>query len=167
MPDEPIAERPRMPEGFDASQHGTLPWSWALERLQTARNFWLATVYPDGRPHLMPIWCVWLNSALYFSTAPSSRKARNFTANANVAVSTDGAVASVEIEGTVAIEEDRSVRQRVADAYSVKYGWAMQVTETGIRFDDAIASPLYVIRPRVALGVTDDEVSRMTRWRFA
>jgi hypothetical protein len=42
---------------------GLLPWSWALERLRNARNYWLTTVWPDGRPHVMPVWAVWLDRA--------------------------------------------------------------------------------------------------------
>jgi hypothetical protein len=35
---------------------GLLHWSWAAERLAAARNYWVATVWPHGRPHVMPVW---------------------------------------------------------------------------------------------------------------
>ena len=30
------------------------------ERLRTEANVWLATMRPDGRPHVSPIWFVWV-----------------------------------------------------------------------------------------------------------
>jgi hypothetical protein len=55
---------------------GLLPWSWAEERLISSRDFWLASTSPDGEPHLMPVWAVWLAGALWFSSSNDSRKAR-------------------------------------------------------------------------------------------
>ena len=34
---------------------GLLPWSWAEQRLLAARNYWVASCWPDGRPHVMPV----------------------------------------------------------------------------------------------------------------
>lgn len=31
---------------------GLLPWSWAESRLASSREYWIAMVRPDGRPHL-------------------------------------------------------------------------------------------------------------------
>lgn len=36
---------------FPTGPEEMLPWAPALERLATARNYWLATTRPDGRPH--------------------------------------------------------------------------------------------------------------------
>jgi hypothetical protein len=30
---------------------GLLPWSWAKRQLETSHNFWVVTLWPDGRPH--------------------------------------------------------------------------------------------------------------------
>ena len=76
----PIASRPYMPgygvEPPDGGM-GLLPWSWAEERLIASHEYWLATVRPDGRPHLMPVWGVWSDGSLWFSSSEGSRKARN------------------------------------------------------------------------------------------
>jgi hypothetical protein len=113
----------------------------------------------------MPVWCVWHENALFFSTDASSRKARNFTANPAVAISTDGADASVIVEGVVSPVESYGLRVQICELYSVKYGMSIRATATGITFDDVYA-PLYVVTPTLALGVTDEVESRMTRWRF-
>ena len=54
---EPNARRPYMP-GYGivgpGEGRGLLPWSWAEERLIASHDYWVATVWPDGRPHVMP-----------------------------------------------------------------------------------------------------------------
>jgi hypothetical protein len=56
--DTPRASRPNMP-GYGilgpTQGSGLLPWSWAEQRLLAARNYWVASCWPDGRPHVMPV----------------------------------------------------------------------------------------------------------------
>jgi hypothetical protein len=50
---------------------GLLPWSWAEERLLAVHDYWLATVHPDGRPHVMPVeprWIFALDAARFEET---------------------------------------------------------------------------------------------------
>ena len=56
--------------GVTGPEHGTglLHWSWAAERLTAARNYWVASVWPDGRPHTMPVWGMWDDSTLWFTS---------------------------------------------------------------------------------------------------
>ena len=68
---------------------GLLPWSWAVERLARSHDYWLATVTPQGAPHLMPVWAVWHEDRLWFSSSNGSRKARNLGADARCTISTD------------------------------------------------------------------------------
>ena len=70
------------------------------------------------------------------------------------------------VEGTVWIVDSRDERETIARAYKEKYDWAVEVTGDGIKFDDDVETPLYVVLPALAFGITDDEVSKMTRWRF-
>ncbi len=51
---EPRADRPHVPGyGIPETLEGVLPWSWALERLERALIYWLATAGSDRRatPH--------------------------------------------------------------------------------------------------------------------
>jgi hypothetical protein len=52
-------------------------WAEARGRLADADLNWLATVRPDGLPHLVPILAVWVDGALHFVASPTFRKARN------------------------------------------------------------------------------------------
>ena len=81
-----------------AAPPGTrFPWSRAEEVLASARNYWIGTSGPDGRPHAAPVWAVWLNGLLYFSTGRESRKGRNIAANPAVAVHIEGKAGEVVI----------------------------------------------------------------------
>ena len=75
---EPEASRPHMP-GYgilDAEAGaGLLPWSWAAERISKSHNYWLATTRLDGRPHVMPVWGIWLDD-IFFELRRLHRKRR-------------------------------------------------------------------------------------------
>ena len=164
---DPRASRPDMPDyGLAPATggEGLLPWSWARERLERTRNYPLVTVRPDGAPHLAPVWGVWFEDAFYFSTAPSSRKARNFMANARCVVTTDDAQDAVIVEGTVGEVRDAALNARIVAAYNQKYSWNYGAGE-----------PFYVLRPRRVFGFiensdgpdTGDFAATATRWTFA
>src|SRR5437870_13479915 len=103
---DPHASRPRMPGyGIVGPDEGTglLPWSWAEEQLSTSRNFWLATRWPDGRPHVMPVWAIWHGGALWFSSSKQSRKARNLAADPRRVLTTEDSQNPVIVEGAAAL----------------------------------------------------------------
>src|SRR5437868_14690196 len=89
---------------LDAGQGtGLLPWSWARERLERSHDYWVATVGADGRPHVSPVWGVWIDDALWFSCSPGSRKARNLAADPRCTATTDNALEPVILEGRAAL----------------------------------------------------------------
>ena len=91
----PQVSRPYMP-GYGIAGptegSGLLHWSWAAERLTAARNYWVATVWPDGRPHVMPVWGMWDDSTLWFTSSTGSRKVRNLTADPHCCITTEDAL---------------------------------------------------------------------------
>jgi Pyridoxamine 5'-phosphate oxidase len=58
--------------GIASGRRGLLRWDWARRRLIAAHNYWVSTTNPDGRPHAMPVWGLWLNEAFIFGTARRS-----------------------------------------------------------------------------------------------
>ncbi len=86
MVDAPTPNPSRMTSpgyGFEnaTSQPGErFPWSRVEEALSGARNYWIATVTPEGRPHAAPVWAIWLNGSVYFSTGKDSRKGATWPA---------------------------------------------------------------------------------------
>ena len=69
------------------------------ERLERAPNIWVSTVRPDGRPHLVPVWFVWVEGRIYICIEPESRKGRNLDANPNITVALEDAAHPVICEG--------------------------------------------------------------------
>ena len=59
----------------------------------------LATLEPDGSPHVVPLWFVWPEDALYVSTTRDSRTWRNVSRDPRVALTIDLGRAWVEIAG--------------------------------------------------------------------
>src|SRR5215218_1904364 len=97
------ADRPYMP-GYgvlpETEGSGLITWAEAERRLTVSHDYWCATVRPDGRPHVMPVWGVWLDGRLWFSSGLQSRKARNLAADRRCTVTTDDARLPVVVEGT-------------------------------------------------------------------
>jgi len=139
---------------------GLLPWEWAAERLSISHNYLVATTRPDGRPHVMPVWGLWLDDAFYFSTGRQSRKARNLGANPYCVVTTDQADEAVILEGVAEEVADRASLEPFYEAYKEKYDW--DLVQMG--FDN---EPVYAVRPRVVFGVRErDFTGSATRWTF-
>jgi pyridoxine/pyridoxamine 5'-phosphate oxidase len=75
------------------------PWTEARDRFAEANRYWLATVRADGRPHIMPVFGVWVRDVLYFTAARTSRKAKNLALNARCVVAADVSTLDVVVEG--------------------------------------------------------------------
>jgi pyridoxine/pyridoxamine 5'-phosphate oxidase len=68
----------------------------------------------------MPVWGVWLDGAVVFSTSPDSRKGRNLERDPRVVVHTESGDEVVILEGEV---ERARLDDRLADAYEAKYDY--------------------------------------------
>jgi hypothetical protein len=160
----PKASRPQMPGyGMPESTKGLLSWKWADERLQKSHNYWITTVKPDGSPHTMVVWGLWLNGAFLFSTGRQSRKARNLEKNKNCVVCNEDAHEAVIVEGTAEIA-DVSIRRDFLKKYQRKYDFDMKGMEKDIL---AMKEPVFAVRPRVVFGLYEKKfMSSATRWKF-
>ena len=158
---EPVADRPSMPGyGLAAPDEGDglLPWSWAEQRLTDARNYWVSTADENGRPHSMPVWAVWVDGALYFSTGRRTRKTRNLSLRPECVVAPESGAEAVVLEGEAEEVADGATRELVAAAYTAKYPMGFPPDE-----------PVFRVRPRRVFGLieTPDRFTRTaTRWRF-
>jgi general stress protein 26 len=150
-----------MPAGYGISRgvEGRLPWRWAEERLRASRNYWIVTASPDGRPHAMPVWGVWLDAAVWFSSDGASRKAHNIGATPEIVVHLESGDEVVILEGRAEVVTDRSALERFAGVYEEKYGFRMDLQEP--------IGLVYQLRPRAAFGWTESDFPRTaTRWDF-
>lgn len=155
----PQASRPRLPKAFGvpASLEGTLPWRWAEERLEQCKTYWVCTVRPDGRPHAVPVWGLWVGRRFYFGGG--GRKAKNLAGNPNVVVHLDQGAEVVIVEGSATCTVPApDVLVRLRDASLAKYAvW----TEPSA----GSTEPTYVVVPRVVLA-WQHLPADSTRWEF-
>lgn len=160
--------------GVSGSSEGLLPWSWALTRLrdcifllgsmaQRQYDYWVATVWPDGRPHTMPVWAVWDGGVLWFSSSLRSRKIRNIVAGSDVSVSTEDPRNPVVLEGSASIVTEPQALQRFLDMMNAKY----DVSYT-MDFMDPAKNATVRVAPRWAFGVADGDFGGSpTRWALS
>ncbi len=145
-----------MPSAYGVPTDGSggerLPWSWAVEQLTAARNYWICTTRRDGRPHAMPVWGIWLDDAVWFSTSPDSLKGRNMARDPRIVVHLESGDDTVVLEGEV----DRAPRGATLDsfveAYDQKYGYRIDTSN-----DDY---GIYLLRPRIAQTWTEKDYPR-------
>src|SRR5436190_1377671 len=122
----PKSTRPHIPGyGLPKSKKGLLPWKWAEDRLSKSRQYWIATTRPDGRPHVMVVWALWLNGVLYFSTGSKSQKAQNVAKNPHCIMCTEKADEAVILEGTVENERSVALIREFIPLYEKKYKWKL------------------------------------------
>ena len=120
----PIPERPYIPESYgfsSATRHTPPAWESIGERLRTSRNYWICSVSPDGSPHALPVWGVWLENHLYFVTKRASKKGRNLLSNSKVAIHLESGDDMVSFQGRVVEVLDTQQLAKVAATYSEKY----------------------------------------------
>ena len=89
-------------------------------RLGAAQNMWVATVRPDGRPHLAPIWFVVSDDRWYFVTDPKSVKARNLHHNRKVALALEDGDDPLVVEGEASPVQPSA---EVIQLFKEKYDW--------------------------------------------
>jgi general stress protein 26 len=158
---EPVVSPLSAPAGyaFPQGQEELLAWAHAEHLLEQARSYWLATTNPDGRPHVTPLWGVWVDGALYFDGHPQTRWGRNLAANPNVSVHLESGSDVVILEGVAEdVTTDEALGTRITDAWTAKYG---RLTP------DPAGSGMFRMRPSVARGWSHESLNDGARWRFA
>jgi PPOX class probable F420-dependent enzyme len=161
----PAADRPFMP-GYGilpADQgSGLIRWAEAQRRLTVSHDYWVATVRPDGRPHVMPVWGVWLDEQVWFSSSLGSRKARNLDAGPRCTLTTDDALNPVVVDGVAVRVTDGDGIAAFVEAVNEKYD--AQMTP---EFQDPAVNGTYAVRPVTVIALTHgDFQGSPTRWRF-
>ncbi len=157
------AERPDMPDGYgiSGSTEGLLSWEWVRQQMTKSRNYWISSTRPDGRPHAMPVWGVWLDDKLYFGTARNSRKALNLAANLAVSCHTESGDEAVIVEGVVEEVTDREIFDRMTAAIAKKYPGMPE------KADPDPENITYAVRAHTVFAFREQDFPQSaTRWRF-
>jgi hypothetical protein len=87
----------------------------------------------------MPVWGVWFDETLYWSSSPDSQKAKNLARDPSIVVHLESGDDVVVIEGRV---EQTTLDAAVADAYTEKYDFRPDPGDPDFKW--------FALRPRVA-----------------
>ena len=166
-------------------QTATTPWALARERLANpapGQTSWLATVRPDGRPHLMPIIAFWIDGAFHFVVGEGTRKGRNLAADGRCVIATGSTTLpslDVVVEGHAEPLADEAAVRRIAEVLSGN-GWPLEARGDQVYGPNApTAGPppysIYRLVPSKAFGlpgmfgmdqVDQPDLPKPTRWDF-
>ncbi|MFN2562673.1 MAG: pyridoxamine 5'-phosphate oxidase family protein [Jatrophihabitans sp.] len=148
----PEPSRPTMPDGYGIpiTTEGLLSWDEVDERLRAAKHYWLATVRPDGTPHSVPRWGVWVDGRFYYDGAPTTRHVRNLEKNPACTLTLESGTEVVIVEGvsTATSADPAGLGATLAAAFE-KY--APDYAPTADSWSDE-GGGLRVITPRRALA---------------
>lgn len=123
---EPVSDRPHMPDGYGVPEtvDGLLPWATVEQALVESLHYWLSTVRPDGRPHVVPRWGVWMRRAFWYDGSPDTIHARNLRVNPEVVLTLESGEHAVILEGSAAPSAPvgGALGQALSERFVAKYG---------------------------------------------
>jgi hypothetical protein len=151
----------------------SLDWTDVEGRLASGGWFWLASVRPDGAPHMMPLFAAWSESVLFVASKQSALKSRNLDADGRCVVSTEADGAHLVVEGVASRVHDRETLQRASAVFQQIYAWP--TTVDGDQLDAGYGAPtsggppyrVYQIAPTKIFALPIDGSFLPTRLRFA
>lgn len=160
---------------LDIYGHAPLPWSRPLEQLQAViffgRPAFLGTVGLDGRPHSAAVAALWLDSSIYFTSGPGTRKSRNLAVNPACTISASLPTIDIVFEGEAARVTDALTLEHLA-ARCREAEWPVTVEDgafTGPYSAPSAGPPpwyLYRFTFHTAVGNATAEPHGATLWRF-
>lgn len=157
-----------MPAGYGVpnTTDGLLDWSDVEARLVAAPQYWMATTRPDGRPHVVPRWGVWVDGRFWYDGAPTTVHARNLAANSSCTLHLEDGWKAVVIDGvsTPAAPPGVDFGARLADAFADKYT-DRGYTPAPDAWEGPGAGGLVVFAPTKAVAWFDFP-NDVTRFRF-
>lgn len=118
-----VPEPLNLPEAYGRPTR-TLGWDEVRARLEASPHYWVATVRPDGRPHLVPKDGLWLDGRLWFGGSPNTVNHRNLTEDGNVAVHVGDGTSCAIVEGVAdLVRADDDTAARLSQRSKEKYGY--------------------------------------------
>ena len=153
----PRAEQLTIPSLY-GSPSTLLSWDDVDTRLGEAKQYWVATTRPDGRPHVVPHDGLWFGERWWFGGSDTTVKHRNLLGNPAMSLHLEDAVAAVVVEGRCHIATPTQAEAEDLAARSAgKYGMAPP--------PEVYLQGVWCLVPRRAMAWTDVSVDA-TRFVF-
>jgi hypothetical protein len=155
-----------MPAGYGLDRaDGFVAWDDVEERLRESLHYWLATTRPDGRPHVVPRWGVWLDGTFWYDGSPETVHVRNLDVSTSAVLHLESGheVTIVEGESLVPDPITGELGERLAAEYARKYG--PQYTPSADAWSGEIAGGMRRIDP-VKVIAWSEFPKDLTRFTF-
>jgi general stress protein 26 len=122
----PTATAARFPAEYGQTREslGELqPWDEVAARIAAARNYFVATTTPEGRPHVRPVDGTFVEGVLCFGGSPQTRWVRHVQERPEVSICLPDDDQAVILEGRVELITDPEslVWKALAPAQAAKY----------------------------------------------
>ena len=155
-----------MPRGYGAkSATAYVDWEAVVDRLIESKHYWLATTRPDGRPHVVPRWGVWLDERFWSDGSPETLHVRNLEVDSRCTLNLENGRQVVIVEGRSLMPDavTGELGERLAAEYSRKYSPEYQPSPD--QWSGELAGGMRYLAPEKVLAwnsFPDD----LTRFRF-
>ena len=160
--------RDRLDQGIDQAP-GTAPGAEGPNR----HTCWLATINPDGSPHVTGVGALWVDGEFWFETGEGSRKGRNLAGDARCTLSVATFGFDLVVEGDALPVRDPATVAAMAARWAAQ-GWPCRVDESGTALTADYSAPsagpppwvVYRLVPRAATALVTVAPGGATRFRF-
>jgi len=134
---------------------------------------WLATLNPDGSPHVTGVGALWVDDAFWFETGERTRKARNLARDPRATISVATRGFDLVVDGTAEQITDPPTVAAMAARWADD-GWPVEVDDTGRSLTAPFSAPsagpppwfVYRLTPHRATALATVEPGGATRWTF-
>jgi PPOX class probable F420-dependent enzyme len=134
---------------------------------------WLATVNPDGSPHVTGVGALWADGCFWFETGQGTRKGRNLARDPRGTLSVATREFDLVVEGEAALVTDPATVASLAARWAAG-GWPARVDDTGQALTAEFSAPsagpppwhVYRLTPRTATALGTVAPGGATRWQF-
>lgn len=134
---------------------------------------WLATIDPDGSPHVTGVGALWVDGAFWFESGRGTRKARNLHRDPRCTLSVATDEFDVVVEGEAREVSDPGTVEAMAGHWRAQ-GWPAQVDESGTALTAEFSAPsagpppwyVWRIEAKTATALATGGAGGATRWTF-
>jgi hypothetical protein len=149
-------DRPDVPAGYGAETATTyLEWSEVTRSLSDSLHYWIGTTRPDGRPHVVPRWGVWIDDRFWYDGSPETRHVRNLVTEERCTLNLESGEKVTIVEGRSKASPPigRSQGALLSEEFTRKYG-SRGYTPGADAWADDQAGGLRVITPEKVIAWT-------------
>jgi hypothetical protein len=165
--DLPLLDWQRIEAGLDSLTQS--PGSGGPDR----HTCWLATINPDGTPHVTGIGALWVDGTFWFETGEGTRKGRNIARDPRCTLSVATHGFDLVVEGEAHRVGDPATVAAMAERWA-EGGWPARVDESGVALTAEFSAPsagpppwlVYQLTPLRATALETVEPGGATRWTF-